>query len=197
MKSQPFLITGMPRGRQAWLSVLCTTGRSLCYYDPSVRFSQIEDLRSLYDSEFYKFVGVADTAMSFFLPWILENIRPRTLIIDRDPAEVEASHERIGNLSSNAPTLAHAAILPFKEHPLVMWVPFEALSRKRVIQRIFWHLMPGEPFDETRYEELARLHIGIDLKDQVAEVQRRKPQLERLFRDVLPKMERYENAQPS
>ena len=184
----------MPRARQAWLSVLCTTGNSMCYYDPSVRFSDISDLKLQYDSDYYKFVGVADTAMSFFLPWIIENIAPRILIIDRDPVDIEALNRKVGNICSNLPVLAHEELVKFKTHPLVMWVPYEALSHKRVIQRIFWHLMPGEAFDEVRYEELSRLHIGIDLKDQAAAVLKRKTQLQQLFRHILPKMETEDHA---
>lgn len=169
--ARPFLITGMPRCRAAWLSVLCTTGNSLCYYNASFGFNTIEDLRALYASEYYKFVGVADTALSLFLPEIIESIKPRTLIIDREP-------ERATDLTRRA----RESMLQFQNHPLVMWVPFEALHTKRVIQKLFWHLMPEATFDECRYEQLEKMRIGADPDESAREYKRRKPQIEQFLR---------------
>jgi hypothetical protein len=158
-KAKAFLITGMPRCRAAWLSVLCTTGSSLCYYGPSREFQNVRDVAALYASDFYKNIGIADSDLSFALPWLLETIKPRTVLLDRDAAEVEAD-EMIGG----SPREAREKIQQFRNHPLVMFVPFEALELKRVIQKIFWHLMPGESFDEVRFEQLEKMRIDSRLR---------------------------------
>jgi hypothetical protein len=155
MTAKPFLITGMPRCKAAWLSVLCTTGDSLCYYAASREFRDTKDAVSLYQSDFYKFIGIADSELSFALPWILETIKPRTVILDREPSDVDPQDFRGGR-----PEVARERIMQFRNHPLVMFVPHEALETKRVIQKIYWHLMPGGSFDECRYDQLAKMRIG-------------------------------------
>jgi hypothetical protein len=184
MSAKPFLITGLPRSRTAWLSVLMSTGPAICYHDILGQVSDIEDLPRLFQSDFYKHVGIADCGFGFFLGRILDTIKPRTLIVDRDPAEVAQSLHKLGFPRTNLPDLLHSSLLPFRDHPLVMWVPFESLERKRVVQKVFWHLMPGEPFDEVRYEHLAKMRIECDVKKTLAEYHTRKSNLDFLMRDV-------------
>jgi hypothetical protein len=188
MSAKPFLITGLPRSRTAWLSVFMTTGTSMCYHDAVTKIGSIEELPKLFESEFYKHVGISDCSVGFFLEWILENIRPRTVIVDRDPAEVTNSMARLGFPRTNLAPLLHAQLLKFQKHPLVMWIPFEALNRKRVIERMYWHLTPGEAFDEARYEHLAKMRIETDLKRTVEEYYSHKDRLDNLMRDVAPRI---------
>ena len=136
--------------------------------------NDISDLAAMYESDYYKFVGVADPALSLFLPKIMESIKPQTVIIDREPEK-----------ETNWTRLAREAMMKFREHPLVLWVPFDALHTKRVIQKIFWHLMPGETFDETRYEQLEKMHIGADPEESARVYTKRKPQIEQFMRSAI------------
>ena len=174
MNAQPFLITGLPRSRTAWLSVLCTTGNAICYHEPSICFDDIADLRDFYDKGTARYIGASDAGLGFFLSWILENIKPRTLIVDRDVDEVNRSLSRIGLKPKNSMTLLHRELRKFQSHPLVMWVPFFALERKHIVQKIFSHLMPGEDFDETRYEHLSSMNIQVDFAKKVAQIRKHK-----------------------
>lgn len=150
MNAQPFLVTGLPRTRTAWMSVFLTTGESICYHEPSMGMSDITEISAVYDSSFYKYVGVSDHLIGKHLAWLLENIKPATVIIDRslDPDEI-----------ANGGKLVQDNLNSFKEHPLVLWVTYESLTQKRVMQKVFWHLLPGVPFDEARYAELERFNI--------------------------------------
>lgn len=188
MKATPFLVTGMPRSMTAWLSVFLTTGTSLCYHEPTWKISDIKQLRSLYESQFYKFVGIADHALGFFLPEILQSLRPRTVVVWRDPKEVQDSLAKIGLPRTNFVDLLAEAIAPFHNHPLVLWVPFEALNEKRTAQKIFWHLMPGEPFDEPRYEELSKMMIETNPIKTIIAAERHQQNLNSLLKDVLPRV---------
>jgi hypothetical protein len=189
MTAKPFLITGLPRSRTAWLSVLCSTSESICYHEPSVGVSDIADIEGIFQSEFFKYVGISDSTLGFFLPWILEHIKPRTLIVARDPREVAESGARLGLTDTNFLDLLSARLTEFREHPLVMWVPFEALKTKRVIQKIYWHLMPGHAFGEDRYEELAKMRIETDFDAALMAARRNQKNFNVLMRDILPLIE--------
>ena len=186
MSAKPFLITGLPRSRTAWLSLFFCTGESICFHEPIGGIRAISDLETLYQSDFYKHVGISDSGLGFFLDWILENIKPRTLIIERDTAEVADSLAKVGVPRTNFPELLAERLQAFRDHPLVMWVPFDALDTKRIVQKAFWHLMPGVAFDEDRYEQFAKMHIEIDVATTVAEAKKNKENLEHLFKDIRP-----------
>ena len=188
VNAKPFLITGQPRARTAWLSVLCSTGASMCYHEPSGGMGDISELKGVFDSDFYKFVGVSDSIMGFFLDWIFEHIAPRTVIVERDPGEVLDSLSLLGLPRTNLPYLLRENLERFKDHPLVMWVPFDALETKRIVQRVFWHLMPGEPFDENRYDLLAKMRIETDRAKTFEMAFKHRSQHSRLLRDILPKI---------
>ena len=186
MSAEKFLITGLPRTRAAWLSVFCTTGQSICYHEPSTQISDLSELDRIFASDFYKHVGIADSGLGFFLDWILENIKPRTLIVDRDPAEVTELLVKLGVARSNYADLLHEKLMRFKSHPLVMWVPMEALQQKRVMQKVYWHLMPGEAFDEVRYEQLSKMTIEADPTKVVNQASQGRPAAMRLLAKMKP-----------
>jgi hypothetical protein len=170
-KANSFLITGSPRCRAAWLTVLCTTANSRCYYSPSYYFTDLSDLERLYESDHYKFVGAADSLLTLFLPQILDTIKPRTLVVYREP-------EKETRLTKQAYDVMESV----KNHPLVLHAPFEALAHKRVIQKLFWHLLPGEAFDEERYAQLEKMRITADPDWAAAEYVKRRPNIERFIR---------------
>jgi hypothetical protein len=185
--AQPFLITGLPRCREAWLSVLTTTDKTVCKFHPLLDIADKTELPSMFESAFYSHIGLADSSLAFFTGWLLEHVKPRTVIVDRDLEDVQRSIIEIGGARSNVPELMREELLKYREHPLVLWVPYESLAMKRTIQRIFFHLLPGVPFDETRYESLVKMRIGIHLKDAGVEYARNQPQMENLLREWLPK----------
>jgi len=187
MKAQKFFITGLPRSRTAWLSTFFSTGQAICYHEPTVGMSDITELPSVFDTETYKYVGVCDSGIGFFAEWILENIQPRTLIVERDPSEVYASIVQMGLKTTRAELNYLASELKkFQSHPLVLWVPFEALNTKRVMQKIFWHLLPGMAFDETRYKELSRFNIEVIPSIAFADAAKYQREAASLFRNVRP-----------
>jgi len=163
-----------------------TTAGSICYHEPIGGIRDISDIEAIYKSDYYKFVGISDSGLGFFLDWILKNIQPRTLIVERDLVEVDESMDILGFPRTNATELLSAELQKFKEHSSVMWVPYEALNVKRVMQKIYWHLMPGQPFDEERYELLAKMRIEIDKEQALASMKKNKKNLDFLLRDIIP-----------
>lgn len=161
-----------------------SNGTTHCYHDAVEHLSNIEQIDELFQKPMYKHVGISDSGLGFFLDYILENVKPRTLIIERDPKEVAASLRGIGLPNTNFIDLLAERLQEFKEHELVMWVPFEALNSKRVMQKIFWHLTPGEAFDETRYELLAKMNIQCDITKAMKKVYNNQDRLCSLYQDV-------------
>lgn len=157
--AQPFFIAGLPRSRTAWLSVLCTTDRTVCYHEPTALMQSLDSLDQIYDSRYYSHVGVSDSGLGFFAEEILKRWAPRTLIVERNVREVEQSLAQLGLPVTNYCDLLLEHLRHVKAHPLVMWVPFEALSEERTVERIFWHLLPGVAFDEARFDLLERMVI--------------------------------------
>jgi hypothetical protein len=189
VSAKPYLITGLPQSGDAWLSVFCTVERTICYHDEFPHLTALDDLTDIYRSDYYTHVGIADSGLGFFLPWIMENIQPRTVIIDRDPQEVTDAIAAMGMARTDHAFVLRDRIKLFYDHPLVLRVPYEALGQKRVMQKIFWHLMPGVAFDEVRYEQLSKMYI--QAMPQV--VVQNDAKQGALMRDILPLIKVLEN----
>lgn len=183
MKSKPFFITSLPRSRTAWLSAFMCTGKNICYHEPIYMIRDIEQLFGFYESSYYNHIGVSDSGLGFFIDWILENIQAKTVIIDRDIREVEQSLSQLGFPLTNYCDLLMEKLKSVKNHPLVLWVPFDSLNDKRTIQKIFWHLMPGESFDESRYEEFKKMNIELLVPEAIERCKSGHENMMHLMRD--------------
>lgn len=159
MSAKPFFVTGLPRSRTAWLSVLLTTDRSLCLHEPCALLRQVGDLSVIYGRDDYEFVGVADSALGFFAPEVIEAFSPRTVIVERDINEVERSLTQLGMPGTNYCELLLEALAEVRSHPLVLAVPFDALNDAGVVEEVYQHLMPGARLDRDRYELLAGMLV--------------------------------------
>jgi len=125
---QPFLITGMPRSRTAWFAVACTTAAGICHHEPG-RGEFDDAKRLLVNGD-----GISDSRLGLHLARILDEIGPRTLVIDRDPEAVMASFSRYsdtalakvrGFASRRLDGLRAALAI---DHPLVKRVDLAALD---------------------------------------------------------------------
>ncbi len=125
---QPFLITGMPRSRTAWFAVACTTAAGICHHEPG-RGEFDDAKRLLVNGD-----GISDSRLGLHLARILDEIGPRTLVIDRNPDAVMASFARYsdtalakvrGFASRRLDGLRAALAI---DHPLVKRVDLAALD---------------------------------------------------------------------
>jgi len=186
MTAHPFLITGLPRSRTAWMSVLCTTGRAFCAHEPSAKFRTVDDIADFYDTDAYDYIGASDATLGLFLPWILEHIKPRVLIIDRPLEDCQLSFERaIGLPRTTLVEREYEMLQSLPANPLVKRVWYEHLDLPRVVAGCFFHLLPGLPFDEERAAELARLNIQVDPDKLILRTIRAQDSLRELLRDFL------------
>lgn len=149
-----------------------TTEASVCLHEPISRLLRIEDLILEYEALEGVFKGFSDSGLGFWLEWILKEIQPRTLIIDRDIEEVEQSlvEMKMGLPKTNACQLLQVELQKFKNHPLVLWVPFNDLNSR--MKEIWEHLMPGLPFDQERCDTLCSVHLEPKVADLLRDAQR-------------------------
>lgn len=157
-----FLVTGLPRSRTLWMSSWLTTDTSICLHEPTPRLQRIEDLRNEYEALEGAFKGFSDSGLGFWLDWILQEIKPRTLIIDRVIADVEQSlvNMNLGLPKTNFCSLLLEELTKYKEHPLVLWVPYEELNSR--LEEIWNHLLPGKPFDKEYSVAFCKEHLVVD-----------------------------------
>lgn len=189
MKANNFLITGLPRSRTAWMAAYFSNYPAICHHEPLKMLSEISEFPGSMHSEFYPYVGASDSGAGFFLPWIMKNMNPPTVIIERDIDEVERSMALIGFEIGKALDMLRERLLTFKNHPSVLWVPFDSLNDKRIIRRIHSHLLPCVPFDDVRYEIFSDLRIEADVSRVVEIAERRKSEQAHMMRDVLKELQ--------
>lgn len=158
MISNRFFITGLPRSRTAWMAAWLSEGDTICRHEPSASISSVEQIPTLWSG----CAGVSDSGLGVHLGWILEHVRCRVLMIDRDPVAVRRSLERLVPGAEAGPYCAalHEELSRWIGHPLVMTIPFGAMSDMRRMQSAYWWVKPGRAFDEERF----RLFDGLNIQ---------------------------------
>lgn len=147
---QPFFITGTPRSRTAWLSVVATSGASVCLHEPG--FGDVESARAVWAKGTPSRIGIADAGLGLHLRAILAEFRPRTLIVERPIADVIASfHDYFrGHLEGGWEALVRdqlgnlQAALQIAD-PLVKRMPFADLDNIEEVQGALAWLGIREP----------------------------------------------------
>lgn len=149
--SQPFLITGLPRSRTAWMAEIAHSDRAVCFHEPMAHLARWDDVfGEIWGERWVRaFVGIADHGLGFHLPEIMRRAEPRTLIIERPIVEVEASLDLIGLLGSRLFLELLAAALAY-QHPLIRRVPYASLADTSAVVECLQWLMPGAPIDAGR-----------------------------------------------
>lgn len=170
---KPFLITGLPRSRTAWWSVVASTPYSECLHEPAKDCASLGALRDVWMS-LSGYGGIADSGIAFQIDKILKMMKPQTLIVLRDPKDVLQSFTRFwGREFDRRPVeamvrRADAVLKAHYGHPLVKAVRFEDLNDYNVAQRCFEWLMPGIPVKMRRDLHSMRVNVTIDAVREAA-----------------------------
>ena len=155
-----FFITGLPRSRTAWMASFMTSGNAVCLHEP-------RNWAAMWNHDGAQHVGIADSGLGFQLQNIIDTYEPQVLIIDRPKDEVEASLAALntGLPRTNFVEILHKALSKFNSgEKNILRVPYHLLSDMRTMQKIFWHLTPGEAFDEGRFMSMKDLNIQADVR---------------------------------
>lgn len=178
--AKPFYIGGLPRSRTAWLSVIATTGRSVCGHEVSKDFDDFAQLAAAWvrpphiDTEF---VGISDSGLGLHVQRILQEIGPRTLIIDRDIEMVRLSLRRyMSGLSYDEAagdaflTRLQRALDSVAKHPLVLRIPYEKLNDATSVQHAMAWLLPG--VNMAHVDPMMRLNVQVQRSALIEELAR-------------------------
>lgn len=161
--SKPFLITGLPRSRTAWMAAAATDGRAVCFHEPMAAMRRWDDVfeQIWHGRGSMQHVGIADHGLGFHLPAIMDRLGPRTLIIERPIAEVNTALARLGLPPTNFCDLL-AEHLAF-DHPRIRRVGYKDLEDAHEVRRCLEWLMPGQFIDQRRLARYQMLNIQADL----------------------------------
>jgi hypothetical protein len=180
-----FMVMGMPRSSMPWLAVLLTTDRSVCYPEPLKDMQESTDIDRLMEAKGYSHVGVADTALAFF-PEVIDRILCPVVLVMREPGECTADLIRMGTHPSEAVEFVARtdnACSRIKTKVNVLVVQASQLRDRRVVQKIFWHCLPGIAFDEVRFMLLSQLVIEHNPLAVIASVKNNLSGMQQLFKD--------------
>jgi hypothetical protein len=179
--TQRFLITGLPRSRTAWLSVVCSMmPGAYCAHEPVSAMRHWTDMLGFLGREDWPYIGIADCSLAFHLDAFMA-LRPRILIVERDIYEVEASLGRIGILAARFCERAIEKLHAFPDSAAVLRVPFYALKSDAVVRSCLWHLMPGIRIDMAKIAQAQDMRIEADLARVMAKVEAQKHNLDNLL----------------
>ena len=143
-----FAVLGLPRSGTTWSAAWLTTDTSICWHDP-IAYATPFEIEKKQSSAKYR--GISCTG-SWMFNWTPPE---RTLVLERDPAEVNQSLRELG-----LPELTEAMLDTFG------WVrgvryPYQALFDDRAGE-IWEFLLPHVPFNAERHAELAQMSIQPD-----------------------------------
>jgi hypothetical protein len=149
--STPFFITGPPRIRSAWFSVITRTERSMCLHEPTADYRSWGDLKAWWTDPAPGYRGIADSGLGLMMGRIINEVCPRILIIDRSMEDVQDSLGRYlkpmgleGLAWSMQPRLEalRSVLSVYSRDKLVRVVNYEELDSVHVIAECLDWLMP-------------------------------------------------------
>lgn len=153
--SKRYLVTGLPRSRTAWFSVLAGN----CYHEPTRYLQSWDEMKSFWGN-----FGLSDHALGFQLSRILAEIEPRVLLIERGLRDVEKSLALMGignDATRTFLTQLQTRLNEHKKHPLVKTVAYKALNDYSVVIDCLEWVWP-EGGDYSRVRDLMRMNIQVE-----------------------------------
>jgi len=164
--SHPFIITGLPRSRTAWLAAVATTQPgAICHHEPSAAWGHWTPVFDLWEQSKYLYTGVSDSVMGFHLGEVFEAYPDvPVLIVERDIDEVQVSLSNLGGLAAtNYCALLQSALEPFRCHQNVARVDYDALGDSDVVALCLRHLLPNAAIDVGKIETLQHFNVQTDM----------------------------------
>lgn len=160
--SRRFVVTGLPRCRTAWLSVLLDHGDSACRHD-ALRLLQPDEWGKAFPDS--PVGGISDVAVACMAERAHHAglLGGSVVLVVRDRGDASASlarHLGISMAAAGAVTEAAMRGMEYcaKHAGSALLVEFEDLASLHTAERI-WEFCTGLPFDAGRAKELQRLNI--------------------------------------
>lgn len=164
---KPFLISGLPRSRTAWLSVFFSHFPSQCMHEGLAKFGG--DLTRMVGemSEFVSPIGDSDSALTLHADEVIKAAadgKVRLAVIDRDVASVykSLSHFLEGSGYDATTVLGHA----YEGHKKILnsehahIVKFADLEDEQTVRDLHAFLLPNVEFPLSWYRQMRLLRVN-------------------------------------
>lgn len=153
---KPFIITGLPRSRTAWLANLFTTDRTICHHDCAFSFEAIPDNDKIVGFSGPQLCLQFTEVANYFptAPW---------LVVIRDGNDSLASFKKLAEPEITVTDKWWAdrvhLISQICARYQVEVIRFDDLDNEREMRLAWAHLLPGIDFDVDRYKMLCKLNV--------------------------------------
>lgn len=162
----PFLISGLPRSRTAWLSILFTHYPSFCLHEGLSKFGDVGSMVKAFSMSGVP-VGDSDSGLTLFPDAVLSAAaagQVRLAVIDRDAADVYVSLNEFYKGSPYSASDVMAKALPghkaIMASPDALVVKFDDLSDETKVAELYQHLIPGLAFPAAWFHQLRLLQVN-------------------------------------
>jgi hypothetical protein len=164
-----FFITGFPRTRTAWMSVLLTTKQSFCYHEIMQRAGTESSITNMIEQREEPYVGSSGSDIPLFMEHlILPNTNFPIVVIERDSDSINNSlrglfgdkaFNLMNDVSNNINQTLNERLNIIKKLPNTIRVNYNELNNENTIRKIWRHCLPTVPFDKERWEILKTMQI--------------------------------------
>lgn len=140
----PFWITGLPRSRTAWFAEAMRGARSSCFHELTAETRSFAEFKARWLSGAdQQHRGNSDSGCGLHIARIMDEIAPRTLIVERPIDEVERSLKALLGVDPPRRDLERLQEALAYSHPLIKRVRFSDLAdRHALVEAVEW-LLPG------------------------------------------------------
>jgi hypothetical protein len=164
--AENFLITGLPRSRTGWLSVVASGQKSICHHEPTPHLATYDALGTVYADDRFHYVGVSDSALVQQIGRIMHDHNAKALIVRRDPEEAARAFEKYfgEDLGKFDPVLYCRTMDQHLDRYLgcdtVRFIGYDQLSDVNRLEAALTWLMPEARFPKLR--ELMHMNVQVD-----------------------------------
>ncbi len=169
-----FFLTGLPRNRTAWLSVLLSHGStSFCTHDGLKNHSPKQLVHAMRESD-YDYAGDSDSALLLHVEEIVSLVPDANwVLLHRDVVDCLDSYHRHFEFKypggpKTYPELVNTFNVAEKLFqrtkrilPRALTVNFSELDNIAVVYKLWRHCMPGVLFPVNRFNELSALRVNV------------------------------------
>lgn len=167
----PYFIVGLPRTRTAWLSILLSSGPSICHHEALLRCepsSPIFDLRAILSNvpHPHKYVGDSDSGLPLYFPKLKQTWpSAKYVLVERPFTEAFKSHRRAfpcfkSEKVRQAFDLIAQGLEVMKPATDNIVVNYDQLNDPMICKYIWDFCTDNSPFDVERCERLQQLRVN-------------------------------------
>ena len=161
-----FFITGLPRSRTSWLANFFTYNDSFCFHEATRFCSSMNDLKELMQSHSASNIGNADPALLYIMDDLVKQFpSAKIVLIERE------LHETVDSFIDFYTSYEYKNIQEWieelfekmekiKKNYQVLTVKHNDLNNMDECRKVWNFILPGETFDEKRWNLLDELYIN-------------------------------------